>query len=258
MKFLEVTGILALVSLTLALPAYAEQADWSGFYVGGGITASSGADIPDGGLTLVVDGVTTHNSMGADGISGFALAGYARQTGNLVIGVEADYALGAALEFGPEFLPFGNTTTCDWPNSCAEFSTISTLTPLGHIRATLGYGVSAKTLIFATAGAAFADIDFRGYHAIAGSSSGTTSVDSDQFQHSQGTAMGVTLGVGAQTYLGDKLLLRGEIIHDDYGIFGTQPIPLNLSIDGNTVTFDVVDGMNFSTTSARISLIYKF
>lgn len=122
--------------------------DWSGFYFGahfgyGGADVSGDFDLSDGAGDFVLD---TSGSFDLDpeGILGGAQAGFNWQTGNFVLGVEADVSF------------------TDWDDdlSNADLETVSVDTDfLATLRLRAGFAAD-NLLFYATAGAAITDTEF--------------------------------------------------------------------------------------------------
>lgn len=261
------TGVLAGASDVLiaeeprVMASAAPATDWSGFYLGAGLSANSAQDMPDGGVTVNVEGVISNSTIGARDIAGFVLAGYSHQVGKTIFSVEADYAADSAITFGfdPDLLAggFGGTETCSFPKTCAEFTTLSTLTPRGHVRASLGRELSQGLMAFVSLGVAIADISYYGSYASAMSPTvgSSTSIDGLAITNTQ---VGLSLGAGLQSMISDNLILRGEVIHDDYGLLATPPFFTTISTPDSSVSVNINEGIVYSNVSARVSLIYKF
>ncbi|MGE5511974.1 MAG: outer membrane beta-barrel protein [Bacteroidota bacterium] len=148
---------------------------WTGFYIGGTAGYSFG--------TGSVSGDIGDFSFDQNGVVGTLLAGYNWQIGRSVLGIEADVGTG---DFGTS----GSTGALD-----------SQLNVFGSLRARAGYLISPALLIYATAGAAWADMDFK----IAG-----TSTQSETF-------FGYQVGGGGELAISPRTMLRLEYIFTDLG-----------------------------------------
>ncbi|MGE0231142.1 MAG: outer membrane protein [Flavobacteriaceae bacterium] len=164
---------------------------WSGPYIG--LNAGYGwgnADSVVGGAPITVD---------PDGFIGGIQGGINFQSGNFVYGVEGDFnfsdADAGALGYGVEQ---------NW---------------LATIRARLGVAFD-RSLIYATGGAAFTDVNVR----LAGSGATSTSLT------------GWTLGAGWEYAVNDRFTVRAEYLYNDFSdenlLLGVTPanVDLNQSI----------------------------
>jgi len=207
-------GLLALVG---AIPAYAADAvmeeppapaapmeepplnTWNGPYAG--VTVGYG-------FSGNTDIDTFGNEIGTDGFAAGVFGGYNWQAGNIVAGAEAD--IGYSWEDG----------------SNVGYNSDSGLE--GSLRARLGYVVSPKVLLYATAGGAAKDLEVSGYGV------------SDN-----NTMLGWTAGAGADVMVTDNVFGRVEYRYTDFGsdTFATADGPAEVSDTSNRITFGL--GMKF-------------
>lgn len=182
-------GTCAVAALMAGVPFSAAAQDWSGFY--GGLT--TGYLWHDSTHTFS-NGAPTGSS-DAEGRMLGAFLGYARQSGNMVYGVEMDADITDAS--GSYVNPAGATSA-----GGAE------LNWQGSIRGVLGYSgqmFSTSTLFYGTLGYAYGDFDFTG-----GPAGAATNRYSDELD-------GWTVGIGMDARLTARSSLRVEYRYTDYG-----------------------------------------
>jgi outer membrane immunogenic protein len=169
-------------------PPLMEVQRWSGFYLGA--TGGYSFGQADGDIGSV--------SFDHDGWAATVLAGYNWQIGAAVLGVEADIGTG----------DFGTNTSTGLGKLGSELNWFSSL------RARAGYLVTPSLLLYATAGVAWADMEFT----LAGSSASET-------------FFGYQVGGGAELALTPRSSLRLEYIYTDLD-------SESLSHGGLSTTFD--------------------
>lgn len=162
-------GAFVLGLLMAAVPAEAQEGNWSGFYAGvnaGGAWGNSDANIGCDDSTFVFGpfcgdaaaqrAIPFNMSSDQDGFIGGVQAGYNFQRGRMVFGIEADIAW----------------TSIDGSQSVTTAPTLSfptgndsrvsqELNYLGTVRGRLGYAMHNNFLLFATGGLAYGDVDNR-------------------------------------------------------------------------------------------------
>lgn len=186
--------------------------DWSGFYVGG----HAGYDW--GRARVLDNGVLTESSVPMDGAVGGLLAGVNWQRDALVLGVEADFGVSALRGHGT--VPIVAVV----PNQYDVNLT-------GDVRARAGFLVTPRTMLFAAAGVAMANFEFR-------ENSGPNSVKS--------VLTGWTVGGGVDQAFSKNLIGRLEYLYTDYG-------NRNFSISSADIY-----NISFRTQTMRGALIWKF
>jgi outer membrane immunogenic protein len=191
---------------------------WTGAYIG--IQGGYGwTDLSDDGDTLFEDNLPDDDdSIDLDGGFAGVYAGYNYQwTNNLVLGIEGDINKAWMDEdiddFGGEPAEF----EVDW---------------FGSVRGRIGYAWD-RTLLFATAGVAFASVD---YNLVEFDVS-----DDENF-------VGWTVGVGVEHAFTDNLLARAEYRYYD---FGSETI-------GNPTFPSGVGEVELDMQTISIGLAYKF
>ncbi len=174
--------IAALAASFVVAGAMAQAQDYDGFYMGGGLAWSKsdvGADEPISGYVMP-DPV---------GFNGFAVAGYNRAYGNLIVGVEGD------LSFGE----IDGTSPCSNPSWTCEAKIKNSATLRGRVGT-----VAGGNFLFASLGYSAAKVEMATIN-----SGGTVYPDSH-------TLFGWTVGVGAERPLQNGWNMRGEILYTDY------------------------------------------
>lgn len=179
MNSLKVAAFVVLVSAAFA----AQAQDLDGVYVGGGLGWSKsdvGADEPVAGSYDMAD---------PSGFIGYAVVGYNRSFGNLVVGVEGD-------------LSFGEI---DGTDACANaaWACTATIKNSATLRGRVGT-VAAGNFLFASLGYSAAKVELATTNG-----AGTTFPDSH-------TLFGWTVGLGAERPLQNGWNVRGEVLYTDY------------------------------------------
>lgn len=169
--------------------------DWSGFYAGAHLGWGWG-DVENSVVNGIFGEIGDIPSTDIDGILGGAQIGYNHQFGFVVGGVEADFSLtgidGEVTRFcgGP----------CDPPNIFeTEYDWLAT------VRGRLGLAFG-RVLVYGTGGLAIADIEDRYTRP-----GGGTPFTSDE------TAFGWTAGGGVEVGLTNRLSIKAEYLHADFG-----------------------------------------
>ena len=149
---------------------------WTGFYLGGALGYGFGEGSASGDIGSF--------SFDQSGLLGALYAGYNWQIGRSVFGVEADIGTG---DFG----------TSDDNNALGNLQ--ASLNAIGSLRARYGFLLTPALLLYGTAGAAWADMDFK----VVG--------DSTQSE----TFFGWQYGGGAELAVSDSVTLRLEYLYTD-------------------------------------------
>jgi outer membrane immunogenic protein len=183
--------------------------DWSGVYIG--IQGGYGwADLSDDGDFFLEDGLDpSADSIDLDGGFAGVYAGYNFQWDSLVLGIEGDINKAWMEEDVDDFDGDTASFEIDW---------------FGSVRGRLGYAFD-RTLIFATAGVAFASVDY----------------DLDEYPFSDSEDFtGWTAGLGVEHAFTDNLLARAEYRYYDFGSEefggGAGPDAGDLELDMHTVS----------------------
>lgn len=149
---------------------------WSGFYIGGALGYNFD--------TTTVGGDIGNYSFEKNGSSGSLLAGINWQAGRLVFGVEADVGLG---QLGASVDTASGTLDRD-------------IQAFGTFRGRVGVLLTPALLLYATGGAAWANMDV------------TLAGETSNF-----TAWGYTIGGGAELAISNHVALRLEYLYTDLG-----------------------------------------
>ena len=195
-----VGGISAASATDLPAPVYTKAPvavhpayDWSGFYLG------LHAGYVWGRSRVFDNGVLTESGAATDGFVGGLLAGYHRQSGPLVLGLEGDVGWSNALGHGtviappppPQLPPGPNTYRLMWDS---------------HFVGKAGF-TSNRWLLFATAGIAIADFSFQE----------GVPADTPASNRIPATYVGFSVGGGVEYAFTDHLLGRLQYVYDDFG-----------------------------------------
>ena len=184
---------LALLLSAAAPAALAGEAprDWSGPYLG----AYAGLGLGD--LKVKFDGIHPH-STDLDGFAGGGLAGWAFQSGALVVAIEAD--VGVTGQDGevrdsvklaaPDPYPYVDKFSKPWE---------------AHLRLRAGWACG-DLLLFASGGLALAGVKF-----------GYQDIYDQSYDWDRGTQLGWTAGGGVDYALDGSFALRLEYAYDDFG-----------------------------------------
>ncbi len=187
--------------------------DWTGVYAGlnlGGGIGSMHMNMtntpPGGGAGDVIVPSSLSGTSGA--VIGGGQIGFLRQDGRFVWGVEADIQ-GSGMNVTESFT--GNITDNGDPGPNSTLSASEKTNYFGTVRVRFGGAVSRHLLLYGTAGAAYADVDYKGDMIWTPPSSPT--------YPAAGSAMkaGWTAGGGMEYRLCSKWSLRGEYLFYDLG-----------------------------------------
>jgi outer membrane immunogenic protein len=230
--------------------------DWGGLYIGAnggyGFGNSSWTDGNNPGNTLLPGGTTTSSgTTGNFGITGLLLGGTVGanfQTGPLVFGLEADIDWSRIK---------GSVTTafCSLPVSAtAAGSTCETKNDwLGTARARVGYAAD-RVLFYATAGAAFGDVE-----------AGLTGTGATGFGPATGTFQGLTkfgwtAGAGIEVAFTPNWSAKVEYLFVDLPQGPACNLPVSCGIDAIsfTGTTPASDTIKFTTNVVRLGVNYRF
>jgi outer membrane immunogenic protein len=192
--------------------------NWTGFYIGAGIGASSAVsalDINAGGFSIV-----NFDGFGSAGTFGTITVGYDRVLRpGWVGGVFADY-------------DFGSTQATELTILSAFTIPLIELQNSWSVGARLGVLTSPSTLVYGTAGYTRTEMDILG--GLGGALGLPTRID------------GYFVGGGIETFLASKWTLKLEYRYTDYG---SETL---VDLGGGAIDLDT------STHSARAVLSYKF
>ncbi|MDP3895044.1 MAG: outer membrane beta-barrel protein, partial [Mesorhizobium sp.] len=278
-------------------PAYLTASDWTGFYIGGGLTMQNHAleflnstmrlsmTNNQTGVTEVYEPSQAYNG---DSIGGHLLAGYSHQFGRFVLGAEADVELNSRFSrdasvpdsafggaAGPECLnpPSGVPSIPPGHFGCVglrqNFGEVKTY---GHVRAKLGVEVTPALMTFVTGGLAVG----RAPDYFSVTASGIIVNNPSSPLAGQATVirtgvdkviLGYSIGGGVEVKVSQNLRLRTEYMYDDYGT--VEQLPLGGAGFGGTLgdlTTNSFVGIgnggvtqsHISSQTVRVSAIYQF
>jgi outer membrane immunogenic protein len=234
---------------------------WTGFYVGATAgfartKADVNLDTVNGALPLYFTSqIPGLNAIGSPSISGWnaifgGKLGYNQQWGSFVLGLEGDIS---SFRFNQSGMTTGNPFDIVLPPATpnvANFNTSVSTRWLATVRPRLGYAVD-QTLFYATAGLAFAKVDFSNTyqgHSPLGAGDEFEATSASQ------TKTGWAAGAGIDYALAPNWIVSVEYLHADLGTIAASG--LLTTGDANTAT------MNFSTKVrsdlARGGISYKF
>lgn len=228
---------------TVVNPAY----NWTGFYVGLNAGGAWGRD--DIGSTTFVNGffpvdnaavtAATNGRLNSSGFTGGGQAGYNYQTGNFVLGVEADFDyLG---------LRRNTSTVFPFPSTPGAFFTVQNSMSTDWLitaRGRIGFAAN-NWLFYATGGLAVTNERFSQTNLFLAPFV-STSTFSD-------TRLGWTVGGGAEYALNKNWSIKGEYLYADFGTVSTTGVLTPAfagSVIGNT--------FHLTTNIGRVGVNYKF
>ena len=277
------------------LAEYVTESDWSGFYLGGGLTMERHRlEFLNGinrlSMTNHLTDTTTRfepsQEYEGDSVGGHILAGYAHQWGRVVVGAEGDIEIGSTFSRDPNRIEAYYGSTIGGPECLNNPSPGSQAVPTGHfgcvghrqnfgevktyghIRAKLGYEITPALLAFVTGGVAigrspdYFSASASGFIASSPSAPlvGAATVSRGDLEQ---TLYGYSIGGGLEAKLSRHFRLRTEYIYDDYGSFETKPIGgagFGGTIGNLTTNSFVSTGNEFdlSSQTVRVTGIVQF
>ncbi len=170
-------------------PAFVSVPAWAGPYVG------VHAGYLAGGGETTVPGTAEFHLIDPKGFAGGIVAGYARQWGRVVAGVEADVSLLSARQtVDTGFAPNPATTQLE-----------TAIVWNGHVRGRLGYAFDAA-LLYVAGGLAVAGVDNKAIDNTAGATASWSN-----------TRAGWSIGAGGEVRVSPKASVRVEYLYDHYG-----------------------------------------
>lgn len=239
-------------------PAMAPGYDWTGFYVGGNVGGQWGS--ADATTTTVYDpslagyfaasSVTAINGVGSQrfnssGVTGGLTAGYNWQVNNAVFGLEGDFNY-----FGFKGSTSGSALyPCCAPTGFTVSSSVSA-DWLATIRGRIGFLATPSWLLYATGGAAIADV--RGDFTFTDTWGPATESGSIR-----DTRLGWTAGLGGEYAVGNGWSLKAEYLYVDLGrasVTSANLTSLGVTSPGNPFTHSV----DIKSNIVRVGVNYKF
>jgi outer membrane immunogenic protein len=217
---------------------------WDGFYLGGQIGGGWATDKMSES-TAFVPPATGSASLGENGISGGAHAGYNWQFGSMVTGLEGDFE-GTSLRKSSNCLTadagVGNASPGACFPSALAYSYRTALPWQSSARARLGYAFD-RFLVYGTGGVAIADISTRYTQSVPGF--GGLEMGAQSFDR---TAVGFTVGGGVEYAINANWSARAEYRFSDFGKVSNPVTSAGLfwngyanrhSVEDNAVLFGV-------------------
>ena len=230
-----------------------KQIHWTGGYIGGVLGGLWGKNNVTWNPLPSPEDFAANTIIGKNKRSGFVggiLAGYNYQfLPTWLAGVEADWSWTNA-KGKLASSPWVNGSSIDAPSSFTDMA--STLNWIPSIRGRLGYLISPKLMVYGSAGAAWANLNY------AANNSNDFS-DANLYitrTHFSKTSLGYTVGGGLEWVIIQHFLLRAEYLY--YQLSSAQSVVAQ-DITGNWPTFpsNYVWG-NTSVNTVRVGLVYKF
>jgi outer membrane immunogenic protein len=244
-------GSMALIALGFAGPAGAASPayNWTGFYIGGNVGYSWGAESNILTFTdprVTVPGVVpSSHSYDLNGFIGGGGVGYNYQFNSVVVGLEADisytHLTGSASSsgaFASIGLPWGGILTSPF-----SYSQSAELNWLGTVRGRIGLTPTNNLLVYATGGFAF------------GKAKATTLLifPLQSFVGMEsGTKTGWTVGGGFEYALGNQWSAKFEYLYYDLGSLLVDDVPVPL-----IPTFETWADFPLHGSIVRVGLNYK-
>jgi len=167
--------------------------DWAGPYLG------LHAGYMSAGGELTFPGSDEFHFLDPKGFVGGALAGYSKQAGRLVYGIEGDVA----------FVSAKKTIDIGFAPTPSDSQLKTKITWNGHVRSRVGYAFD-RVMPFVAGGLAVAGVDNKAVDNVAGATATWS-----------GTRVGWSLGGGIDYALMSRAVLRFEYLYDN---FGTQSL----------------------------------
>jgi outer membrane immunogenic protein len=250
---------------TKAPPVMVEVWNWTGFYIGGNAGYSWGRSNTDvsffntvtGAPIVLPPGSITSSSFDMNGGIAGGQAGYNWQTGNYVLGVEADiqwsgergraaYSCAATIAGGVclpglTFLPAGATGT--------TLALSESLDWFGTVRGRAGVLVTPKVLLYGTGGLAYGSIKTSGVLSGFNPNGGVVAFAGS----SSDTRVGWTVGAGAEAMITQNWTAKLEYLYMDLGRFNSATFTL---APGSLIGVNV--SSNFTDHILRAGINYKF
>jgi outer membrane immunogenic protein len=250
-------------------PAPVAIYSWTGFYIGGHVGGAWNRE--DATMTALPSPGFGAPSVPAIGLAGFGLlptahdlrrdqvlgglyAGYNWQSGNWVLGVEADFSYIDGGKSNTQSLNGTYTGAADFNPSA--FVTVSSNSHwLATARGRIGYAWD-RTMLYVTGGAAFTDARYNlvvtptGPAGLNGYAGGSASFDSDR--------IGYVVGVGGEWLATNNWVLRAEYLHYGFkGISGTMPV-LGAECNAAANCRFVLSTSDRNIDTVRVGIAYKF
>lgn len=232
-------------------PVMAPVYNWTGFYVGGNVGGQWGSANPETTTLFPVAAYFANSSVpaiaavGAQHINGSGVTGgYNWQVNNAVLGLEGDINYfgfkGRASGTGvypccaPDNFTINSSVSADW---------------LATIRGRIGFLATPSWLIYATGGAAIAEVkgNFSFTDSFAGATESGTIRD---------TRLGWTAGLGGEYAVGNGWSLKAEYLYVDLG--RSSITSNNLNVGGPLPAQTFTHSVDLKSNIVRVGVNYKF
>ncbi|KJC50389.1 membrane protein [Bradyrhizobium sp. LTSP885] len=245
-------------SYTKAPPMVAPGYNWTGFYIGGNVGGAWGNSDPTTSTVFSPIGYFAASSVPAialvgaqrinsSSVTGGFTAGYNWQVGGAVLGIESDINY-----FGFKGSASGSAVyPCCAPTAFTVSSSVSA-DWLATIRGRIGFLATPNWLLYATGGAAIADVktNFNFTDTFATAAESATIRD---------TRVGWTAGAGAEYAIGNGWSFKAEYLYVDLGRSSVTSNNLTaftpaIAFPANTYTHSV----DLKSNIVRVGMNYKF
>ncbi|MCP3467443.1 MULTISPECIES: outer membrane protein [unclassified Bradyrhizobium] len=239
-------------------PVMAPAYNWTGFYVGGNVGGQWGSADPTTSTIYSPIGyfapssVTAIAAVGAQhinssSVTGGFTAGYNWQVSNAVFGLEGDI----------NYFGFKGSAAGSAVYPCCTFSSFTVNSSvsadwLATIRGRIGFLATPSWLIYATGGAAIADVKgnftFTDTYFGGAAESGTI----------RDTRVGWTAGVGGEYAVGNGWSLKAEYLYVDLGRAATTSTNLTSVTFGSYPSSVYTHSVDLKSNIVRVGVNYKF
>lgn len=219
---------------------------WTGWYIGANIGGSFGTATQTGSFPATIIPPTSpfgSASSDLDGVIGGGQVGYNWQTGNWVLGIEAD--IQGTSEQGTTYLTGIGTISIPGVGLFTDTGTLNItekLRWLGTVRGRLGFTATPNWLLYATGGLAYGGLDTDTTLTVGALTAANNFTD---------TRAGWTLGTGIEGWLSHDWTAKVEYLYVDLGSFTNTFTGIGL-FTPVTLTTHVTDNI------VRVGLNYHF
>ncbi|OAF14162.1 outer membrane protein [Bradyrhizobium neotropicale] len=237
-------------------PVMAPAYNWTGFYVGGNVGGQWGSSDPTTSTVwspsgyFIGNNVRALNAVGAQhvnssSVTGGFTAGYNWQVNQAVFGLEGDI----------NYFGFKDSATgsAKYPCCASSFTVNSSVSAdwLATIRGRIGFLATPSWLIYATGGAAIADVK-----------ANFNFTDTDDAATESGsirdTRVGWTAGVGGEYAVGNGWSLKAEYLYVDLGRATTTSTNLTGLTQGPFPSSVFTHSVDLKSNIVRVGVNYKF
>jgi len=191
--------------------------DWSGLYIGahaGYASAEWGVDLSRTTGAMIYNDFFKNNGLSTDGaFVGGLQAGANYQTGNIVVGVEADVSW-TNLDADGTYISTGGPGAfgCPTGTHCTRWDISSEIQALGTIRGRLGFS-TGNVLVYGTGGLAWGLVDTK-----QATTHNPGGVEADGARTSgDGNHIGYAIGGGGEYKISSNVSIKAEYLYIDLG-----------------------------------------